>query len=671
MNKWYFLGLLLFFTELSQAQRQVIDSLVQLVNQHPRDSTETRALLLLAIEYSRTDVPKAKNYLYQLQALVKQLGETTRLSSAYTLLTQLHQNTGWYDSALYYLNQNALLRQQFPDHVKININYTSSAGLFYKNQGKFKEALPYLLEALQYISKTNDRENKAGQLLNIGNCYSNLGDLVHAADYHLKALRDFEELKNKRGQSFCYQGLGNDFLSLKQYAKAEMYFKKSLDLKEELHDGRGLVSAKLSLGKVYLNLEQFRLAKLYFQEAESKAIEMNLAIEQSRIAHELGILYKHIHQPVLAREALLKSQEIAKASGDSVLMARNEAELINLEGESIAKQANESAYLRGIETSETVGSKITTIAMYQDLATYYEKTRQYDKALAAFKNYQALSDSIKGNEALIQLKHVEELYLSEKKEQEIALLKKEQELQTLTISRQRSNMTVIVIILLSFIIIGFLLINRYRIMNRAKRLVEMERMRSTIARDLHDDLGSTLSSINILSQLALTENNGHAQNYFQRIHHHSSKMMESMSDIVWSINPNHDSLEQVLIKIKEFAAEILEPKNITYSFKGLDAVKNITLNVEQRKNIFLIFKEAINNTAKYSQGTHVDFQLVIREDSIQFSMHDNGKGFDEEQVKSGNGLRNMETRAHDILGNLKRVTIPGEGTCITLQVPIT
>jgi two-component system, NarL family, sensor histidine kinase UhpB len=671
LKKCYFLALLLLFTEISYAQRKSIDSLVQILNQHSRDSIGSRVLLALAIEYSRTNVPKAKNYLYQLRNLTKELGETTRLGSIYSLLTQLHQNTGLPDSALYYLNLNARLRDQFSDNIRININYYSSAGLLYKNQGKFKEALPYMLEGLKYAYQTNERENIAGQLLNIGNCYSNLGDLVSAADYHLKALRDFEEIKNKRGQSFCYQGLGNDFFLLKQYTKAETYFKKSLTLKEELRDDRGLVSAKLSLGKLYLTLAEFQLAENYFKQAASKAGEMKLVIEQSRIAHELGILYTRTNQTELARESFLKSLGIAKASGDSVLAASIEAELLNLKNQAVAKQTDESAYLKGVETSVLAGSKITTIARYRDLATYYENTKQYDKALEAFKKYEALNDSVKGNEALIQLKHVEELYFSEKKEQEIALLKKEQELQALTISRQRSNITVIIIALISVVIISLLLINRYRIMNRTNRLLEMERMRNTIARDLHDDLGSTLSSINILSRLALTENNGHAQNYFQRIHDHSSKMMESMSDIVWSINPKHDSLEQVLIKIKEFAAEILEPKNISYAFTGIDAIKNITLNVAQRKNIFLIFKEAINNAAKYSEGTRVDFQVAIHENSIQFSICDNGKGFAEDHVKSGNGLRNMETRAQDMSGKLKRVAAPGKGTSITLEVPIT
>ena len=140
-------------------------------------------------------------------------------------------------------------------------------------------------------------------------------------------------------------------------------------------------------------------------------------------------------------------------------------------------------------------------------------------------------------------------------------------------------------------------------------------VRNNIARDLHDDIGSTLSSINIMSQLAIQENarlsNGqeNAGTHLKKIANHSASMMEKMSDIVWSINPKNDSIEQVVIKMKEFAAEMLEPKNIDYSFEIEDSIMALKLDVQKRKNIFLIFKEAINNAAKYSEGNKLTASL--------------------------------------------------------------
>src|SRR5690606_20109520 len=144
---------------------------------------------------------------------------------------------------------------------------------------------------------------------------------------------------------------------------------------------------------------------------------------------------------------------------------------------------------------------------------------------------------------------------------------------------------------------------------------------------LHDDIGSTLSSINIISQMALKEANG-STSHFQRIAQHSSRMMESMSDIVWSINPNNDSLEQVVSKMKEFAAEILDPLDIHYTFTGEENLQNIKLDVSTRKNLFLIFKEAINNAAKYSSAEAIKIHFKKENGSLSLSIRDNGNGFD-------------------------------------------
>lgn len=198
-----------------------------------------------------------------------------------------------------------------------------------------------------------------------------------------------------------------------------------------------------------------------------------------------------------------------------------------------------------------------------------------------------------------------------------------------------------------------------------------EQIRSKVARDLHDDIGSTLSSINIISKLAMNESNGNTNRHLQRIGEHSAKMMESMSDIVWSINPNNDSLEQMMVKMKEFAAEILEPRNITYTFQGEESLNGASLDIQIRKNIFLIFKETINNTAKYSEANLVTIQLEARNNILHLLISDNGKGFDFANIKPGNGLRNIRERAKSIDATLDLRSSPSAGMQVELNIPIT
>ena len=208
---------------------------------------------------------------------------------------------------------------------------------------------------------------------------------------------------------------------------------------------------------------------------------------------------------------------------------------------------------------------------------------------------------------------------------------------------------------------------------RLSRLLTEERLRSKIARDLHDEMGSTLTSINIISKVAMEgktdQEKGKA--YFQKIKDHSGRMMESMSDMVWAINPINDSLGRVLLRMKEFAAEILEPAKINYHFDHNELELGLALNPEQRKNIYLVFKEALSNVAKYSAASDVQIFMQVHAALFTMVIADNGIGFNVADENSGNGLRNMTIRATEMGGTVLLETRPGMGTKITLQLPVT
>jgi signal transduction histidine kinase len=146
-------------------------------------------------------------------------------------------------------------------------------------------------------------------------------------------------------------------------------------------------------------------------------------------------------------------------------------------------------------------------------------------------------------------------------------------------------------------------------------------------------------------------------------------MMEDMGDMVWSINPRNDSMSQVLIRMREFASEIFELKNIEYQFSE-KGTENLVLNADQRKNLFLIFKESINNAAKYSQATTVEINIEQQDQTLIMSIKDNGQGFDEQKIKAGNGLRNLRERAKEINATLELRSTVGAGTEVNLNVPI-
>jgi two-component system sensor histidine kinase UhpB len=658
---------ILLASAICYGQNRKIDSLERFIETHPRDTNEIRALDQLSSEFMRRDMNKAKSYAYKQIALAKVLRTDFGLASGYSGLVAIHQNEGTIDSAQYYLQRLEILAKN-PANKKAAINYASSAGLFYKNQGRLKEALPYLVEALRLV-ENGDKTTRAGQMLNVGNTYYNLGELKKAADYHLKALTLFEEVKNKRGQSFCLNSLGNDYLDLKQYDAAEKYFFQSEKLKEELGDKRGVITTWMSLGVVYQQTNREDLAMIYFNKALNRARELKLSLEESRLLFNIGSLLKQTKKNEEASKNFAAALVLARQSGDSALVLRIKTYIISLKNEEQKEIKEEQTLLQNVQISLESGAIDNTAEGYFALADWYESRHQYDKALKNIRLAQQLTDSVKGSQVIYQLKRLEEEYKTDKKEKEIALLKKDQELQTLALSRQRVIITLGIIAFIAVFVIAILLINRYRVLNRSKRLLEIEKVRNNIARDLHDDMGSALSSINILSQVALVEKNGNTQSYLQRIGDQSSRMMEDMSDMVWSINPRNDSMNQVLIRMREFASEIFEIKNIEYQFQE-NGMAHVILNAEQRKNLFLIFKESINNAAKYSEASRVEISLHQQGQFLVMSIQDNGRGFDEKTIKAGNGLRNLRERAKEINGTLELQSAIGKGTEVVLKMPI-
>jgi signal transduction histidine kinase len=660
------LFLLIFFTSAT-AQQRVIDSLQRIVALQHHDSTELEALLNLTNEFLRKDFNKSLVYARQAVCLAKLNYDVLRLNRGYHYLVALSQGYSKLDSAGYYLGLMEKLVSENPDNVKLRTNYNQSAGLFYKNQGEYKKALPYLLANLSQMKKED--ESKAGSLLNIGNTYNQMGDYSTAMMYHLKSLALFEKIGNKRGQSFCLHSLGNDYYSLKQIGKAQEYFQRSLEMKTTLQDKRGMINAWQGLGNVAKDQNQHAQAEGYYKKSLEIARALKLVGDEIITLNQLGLTYIRKGDPEEARKVFTTALKLARIHGDSSISARLKSALIGLDLEDQKVKQTEVTLINNLNTFILSGDKNGLVIEYGRLSEYYAINKNYDKALEYLKKYEALKDSLEGNAVLLQMKTLEEQYKSDKKEKEIELLKKDQELHKLELSRQQANTSIIVIALISVIIISILLINRYRVLNRTRRLVEMERMRNTIARDLHDDIGSTLSSINIISQMALKEANGSAS-HFQRIAQHSSSMMESMSDIVWSINPNNDSLEQVVSKMKEFTAEILDPLDINYTFSGEDDLHAIKLDVSTRKNLFLIFKEAINNAAKYSSAKAINIIFKKENGSLSLNIQDNGRGFDVQGNSSGNGLRNMKERAENLHGKLD-LKSSLDGTEIVLSVPLT
>jgi signal transduction histidine kinase len=214
------------------------------------------------------------------------------------------------------------------------------------------------------------------------------------------------------------------------------------------------------------------------------------------------------------------------------------------------------------------------------------------------------------------------------------------------------------------------LVHRYRL----HQALGFERVRLRIAADLHDDVGSTLSSIAIASEVARKEmaaNGSHASAVFARINANARAMLERLDDIVWAINPANDSLDEILLRMKTFVADAMEPRGIAYTASFPEHANGATIPMEQRGHLYLIFKEAVNNIAKHSGCTEAEIRLELHRHTLTLTVHDNGSGFDPRAGSTGDGLRNMHRRAAALGGQFSIATAPGKGTTIRLIAPFT
>ncbi|HEX6181438.1 MAG TPA: two-component regulator propeller domain-containing protein, partial [Chitinophagaceae bacterium] len=227
-------------------------------------------------------------------------------------------------------------------------------------------------------------------------------------------------------------------------------------------------------------------------------------------------------------------------------------------------------------------------------------------------------------------------------------------------------------IALSAVVAGSIIYWLYR--QRIRRLEEKFRIRSTIARDLHDEIGSTLTSINILSRVSrsnLHKDKERAEGLLQKITEQSQDMQQSMSDIIWAIKPDNDKLENMAAHMREYLSHTLEAKNIAIHFEADEQALKTSLNMEQRRDFFLIFKEAVNNAAKYAGSNVVTIYLKKEKRSIILVVSDTGIGFDVTKKHSSNGLKNMQARAKSLKAVLTITSAPGRGTSVELNIPTT
>ncbi|MGV3636338.1 MAG: ATP-binding protein [Flavobacteriales bacterium] len=484
-------------------------------------------------------------------------------------------------------------------------------GQIYRSLGEFGIALPYLHRALPGEPRAEFRCN---MLYAMGECHAHGGDADSVRWCRDRILDHSNDPVLKRR--------GDDRVRI--YVARLSLDAAAMDARRT---GKGDADALFRDLSRLDSLLSVRDPTLGFIEAEDAAAHMEVAEEVVR-----GL--SALHRPELARQVIAEAERRSRSCTDCIL---------------------------------------EEVALYAAAADMYMGLGRQEEAL----RYQTLrADALARNEtgkarlAVEQARQRAEF--AQQQEQATQQLEQERTMARARDLEHRMQRVVLVTLIGSVVLFAGVLFAQVR----AKRRMQLEELRTRLSRDLHDDIGSTLSSINILSTVARRkaeagDETGAAAS-LSGISERTQRLMRNMSDIVWSVDPDHDSLEELLARMREFGAAVLEPKDVTFRFTTSgDFSASVPPLV--KSDLYLLFKEAVNNAAKHAQATEVHVTLAHARNRLRMTITDNGIGLEsgaKGNQGGGNGLRNMRARAQEIRGELTIDSAPAQGTRIELVVDL-
>jgi signal transduction histidine kinase len=590
-------------------------------------------------------------------------------------------------------------------------NAILNEGILFLNKENFKQSLSSFRAALFYLRQAGDEYAEAA-------CFENTGFSIHAIGENRAAILYYDSAQHlfmKYGDTsaavynigwkgHCYFDLGNYREAYKtgfrawSMAKQTDTFLQTFTLAHlsNLFLGAGLPEITIQYLHRILRfhpeiitrhetqapwplswaLERGGEAFLQLNEVDSAfriGALMNIPFDKMDVTNHLfyGHLYMYSNQYEKALPHFKKGYMISKETNRLISLSNHARELaityLRLKDFKRAiYYANEA-----LQIATKINAVLEMKNAAATLVSIHDQTKNYTKAYYYSKLYKSLDDSLAPEQYKRKLSLMQIQNELQFQEQRAELLVKENELRQRELKRETFVRNVLIAGILVVLLSALFILRTISARNRLNQKLKSIELRNTISQDLHDDVGSTLSSIRFLSSMALddTDKNEHkTKNTLTSINESAQRMLDAMNDIIWSIQPHNDTLENVFVRMISFASELLDVKKIKLHWKISDSIKEVQLGLAERHDLLLIFKEAVNNLAKYSEASEATINLDFQPPCLVLTISDNGKGFDPETINGGNGLYNMECRAKKIGAKYHLHTVIDNGTTVTLQL---
>ncbi len=578
------------------------------------------------------------------------------------------------------------LAQKINYDLGISESY-NGIGYCYAIQSNFDKSIPYLNKALQ----TAPNKNSKSKALNaLGVTYTMKSSFAIALDYYHQSLKILEELKDQKRIAVLLFNLGNVYSQLKNYEKANEYYYKSIKIDNEPDS---IKSAYCNMGLNYLDLNNYDNALQSFEKvlktlnnsAEDKALK-------AYCLNGLGEAYFYKNDLKNSQSNYEKAIILNKEIEDKYILAESIRGIGNIYVKQAAHEKNTlvknnllersiSSFEESIKISTQVSDLNNLIDTYERLSNAQNLLGNFDKALQTYKKSVQYKDSIFNSENKETVKNLEDKRVIDLKNKEIQITK-------LDIEKKSTLNKILIGSSIGLLLLGFLgyrnFRNKRKLQNlkiseleKDKQLFAIDSMlkgqeeeRSRIAKDLHDGLGGLLSGTklsftNMKENLLLTPENALQ---FEK----SLSMLDiTIADLR---KVAHNLMPEALVKfglndaLKDFCSTIQLASNITVDYQKIGLERKIGNTAETF--IYRIIQELVNNAVKHAQATEILVQIAYANDKIAVTVEDNGKGYDQNQTTTGDGLDNIAYRVKYLNGTIDTQTSINNGTSVNIELNV-
>lgn len=590
------------------------------------------------------------------------------------------------DTAHYYL------RKIFS--LSLNRNYNKGLAEYYRLSSTVYNSLYRYDSSKEAIEKELYWARQSGDPMEVAEAfaasairYEYLDGLDSAAKYYIKAACISDSVKNLHFSGSIYNNLAIIFYNINDYQNAERYAIAGYRIGKQLNDSTIFINCLLNLAGIKKDLKhQYDTAMLLYGQVRDianhsdrfKSSAFNALINEGDI-----LSYEKHYQEALARYRSVLNQKEAVGAYMLGYVYSGMGNTFYM----LKQYANAEKYIsHAIQIDKNIHARQELGSGYSSLSEIKAAEKQFEQSLIYREKYDSLQDSLtdeanKKNMHLLEIKYQTARKDKQIAKQNLTLIQKQH-------SIERKNLWLF-IFLIGIIALAVILILSIRSYRHKKRLHEQslltiqkqhevntlkakmdarEEERNRIGREMHDDIGSALTTILYLSDELKNPSRDRDKPVAERIYKTAGAVVDKMNEIIWSMNREYDTLGDLIAYTRQHAAEFLETHGLKYHFSVPEEIPDILLQGERRRNIYLVIKESLHNVIKHAQATEVNIIFRLNK-NITAIICDNGKGIDTEKLKRfGNGLRNMKQRMESIGGEFN-IGVEN-GTIITLTCPL-